>query len=362
MGIEQSENGGAMTSILGWDIGAANIKAAWVDLEQNRIVQRRVCSRPYEIWREKESLPLELRAAVDMIACDAMPEFVAITMTAELSDAFSTKREGVAYVLGCVKACFPDAQIFAFNISGDFMPLDEALADPLAFAATNWAASALWISRKIGNGLFIDMGSTTTDIVPILDGKPQASGKTDTERLISGELVYTGVLRTNVAAIVQSVPIKGIACRVASEYFAVSGDVHLVLGNLDACDYVCSTPDGRAPSIETARARLARVVCADVEMLSADEIDELARFVCEKQIQQVCDGIVQVLSRLPRLRLYPAATAGIGAFLALEAAHRCGLQTLEFISDWNKQEQSTAPCLAVAQLLAERLFRILLSP
>jgi (4-(4-[2-(gamma-L-glutamylamino)ethyl]phenoxymethyl)furan-2-yl)methanamine synthase len=336
-----------MTSILGWDIGAANIKTAWVEMEQNRIVKQRVCSRPFEIWREKERLPSELRSIADGFEPNASPQFIAITMTAELSDAFSTKREGVAYVLGCVKECFPDAPIFVFNLAGEFIPLEEAFAEPLKFiefAATNWIASSLWVSHQNENCLFIDMGSTTTDIIPILDGKIQALGRTDTDRLTVGELVYTGILRTNVAAIVQSVPIKGKACRVASEYFAVSGDVHLILGNMSAVDYVCNTPDGRAPSIESARARLARIVCADTEMLSADEIEELARYIYEKQIQQVGDGINQVLSRLPRLRRHPVTTAGIGSFLALEAAHRCGLQTLDVVYD--------SPCLAVALLFA----------
>ena len=126
----------------------------------------------------------------------------------------------------------------------------------------------------------MDVGSTTTDILPVLDGRVYVVGRTDMARLASGELVFTGVLRTNLAVtIVHSVPVAGRNCRVASEYFAVSGDVHLVLGHLGPQDYTCSTPDGHPPSLDSARRRLARLVCADTEMLSVDEIDEMAGYI-----------------------------------------------------------------------------------
>ena len=156
-------------------------------------------------------------------------------------------------------------------------------------------------------------------------------GRTDPARLASGELVFTGVLRTNLAAIVQSVPVAGRNCRVASEYFAISGDVHLILGHLRPEDYTCSTPDGRPPSVDSARRRLARLVCADIEMLSTAEIDEMAEYIYEQQIRQIREGLSQVLSRLPRLRKHPVIVVGAGAFLGLAAAKSLDLEILRFV-------------------------------
>ena len=85
-----------------------------------------------------------------------------------------------------------------------------------------------------------------------------ARGKTDLEKLMCGELVYTGSLRTNVAAIVHSIPIRNGVAGVASELFALSGDVHLVLGNISEEDYTSETADGRGKTVPEALARLSQ--------------------------------------------------------------------------------------------------------
>ena len=52
------------------------------------------------------------------------------------------------------------------------------------------------VAKLAGDALFVDMGSTTTDIIPIEDGAVANEGYTDAERLLTGELVYTGFTRT----------------------------------------------------------------------------------------------------------------------------------------------------------------------
>jgi probable H4MPT-linked C1 transfer pathway protein len=344
-----------MTGIAGWDIGGANVKAACLHFGEGRDVQERVGSKPFEIWRDKDRLPAVLRSLFSAISLDASPAAMAVTMTAELSDVFVTKREGVLFILESLKVCFPEMPIYVLGLSGEFVPLVEAQAHPLDFAATNWRASAQWISHEFPNCLLVDVGSTTTDILPILDGRVSVSGHTDTARLTSGELVFTGALRTNLAAIVQSVPVAGKSCRVASEYFAVSGDVHLILGHLQSQEYTCDTPDGKSPSVESARRRLARLVCADTDMLSTEEIDELARYVCIQQIRQIREGIEQVISLVPRLRNYPVVAFGTGSFLGADAARSLRLEVQDLSKVWGNRRSEAVPCLAAAYLLAEYL-------
>jgi probable H4MPT-linked C1 transfer pathway protein len=342
-------------SFVGWDIGAANVKAAWLALERNRPERVRVASQPFEIWRDKDRLPDVIWTVFAALSPELPPRAMAVTMTAELSDVFATKREGVLFVLESVNTCFAGTASYVFSLSGGFVPLSEARTRPLDFAAANWLATAQWVARQIPDCLLIDVGSTTTDILPILDGQVCVSGRTDLTRLTSGELVYTGVLRTNLAAIVQSVPVAGQFCRVASEYFAISGDVHLILGHIAPQDYTCATPDGQPPSVDSARKRLARLVCADTEMLSTAEIDELARFIYARQIRQIREGMVQVISRLPRLRTQPVIALGAGAYLGRDAAIGMGLKILELPGRWGREELAVAPCLAAAHLLIECL-------
>jgi (4-(4-[2-(gamma-L-glutamylamino)ethyl]phenoxymethyl)furan-2-yl)methanamine synthase len=344
-----------MISMLGWDIGAANVKAAWLALDQGCVRKVRIVSQPLEIWRDRNQLPKILRKVYGALTPEVAPQAMAVTMTAELSDVFASKRDGVLFVLESVQTCFPDSAIYCLSLSGEYVPIGEAQNRPLEFAAANWLASALWISRQLPNCLLLDVGSTTTDILPILDGRVCVNGRTDLERLSSGELVYTGALRTNLAAIVQSVPVAGKRSGVASEYFAISGDVHLILGNLKPQDYTCPTPDGRPPSVDSARRRIARIVCADDEMLSTAEIDELARHVYLQQVHQVQEGIDQVLLQLPRLRNHPVVVLGSGAFLGKAAAEGLGLIIMDMTGDWGRENLSAAPCISAARLLAEHL-------
>ena len=343
-----------MTQILAWDIGGANIKAARLALHGDQAGQMQVVSHPFEIWREKDRLPTVLCEIHSQLFATEMPQAMAVTMTAELSDVFATKREGVTFILESIRTCFPGPAIYVLNLSGQFMPIGEALSHPLDCAATNWLASAQWVARKFPECLMMDVGSTTTDILPILDGKVCVVGRTDMERLASGELVFTGVLRTNLATIVQSVPIAGRCCRVAAEYFAVSGDVHLVLGHLGPQDYTCGTPDGQPPSLDSARRRIARLICADTEMLSTGEIDEMAEYIHARQVSQVREGLSQVLSRLPILRRSPVVVVGSGAFLGSAAAEGMHLTIADLGSGWGCEELAVFPCASAAHLLAEQ--------
>ena len=166
-------------------------------------------------------------------------------MTAELSDTFLTKREGVCQVLEDVARVFPDTPIFVVDVEAKVRLIQEAKSEPLKVAAANWAATGWMVSQLIENCIVIDVGSTSTSIIPVVKGKLEAIGKTDLEKLISGELVYTGSLRTNIATIVSSIPVRGDLARVSAELFALSGDVHLILGNIKENEYTTETADGK---------------------------------------------------------------------------------------------------------------------
>ena len=198
----------------------------------------------------------------------------------------------------------------------------EARARPWDVAAANWVATALAVADAHPDALLIDVGSTTADVVPIAAGRVAATGHNDLERLLAGELVYTGVLRTNLAAIAPRVPVRGGWCPVSSEYFAISADVHLVLGHLAQEAYDCPTPDGRPATVAFARERIARLVCADVEQLDADEIDAIAAFLHGEQLRQIEDAARRVQRPLPPEA--PVVAVGSGAFLGREVAARLG--------------------------------------
>src|SRR4029077_6920769 len=114
------------------------------------------------------------------------------------------------------------------------------------------------VGRLFPDCLLIDVGSTTTDIIPIVAGRPATSSRTDLDRLREGELVYTGALRTPGGAIASVVPVRGRAVAVSAEGFALAGDVHLWRGELAPGDYSVPSPDGRPATNAFAGERLAR--------------------------------------------------------------------------------------------------------
>ena len=339
---------------IGWDIGGANIKAVVLERTREGGRENRAVVRPFEIWKGRDKLPAalaEIGEAPGFSGADAM----AVTMTAELSDTFRTKREGVLFVFDALVRAFPQVPVYPLDLAGRFVVLDEARLRPLDFAASNWVAAALHVAARHPTCVLVDVGTTTTDIIPVRDGRLLSRGITDMERLTSGNLVYTGILRTNPNTIADQVPIDGRMCRVAAEYFNVTADVHLLLGFISQADYTCPTADGRAATPKAARERLARLVCADAEMLDEEQILKMARYLYEKQVRQLTDALCQVLSGLEDGYGMPVVAAGAGTFLVAETGRRLGLTVLDLAAEWGEEAVTALPARAAAHLLARKL-------
>jgi probable H4MPT-linked C1 transfer pathway protein len=332
------------TTVTGWDIGGVNLKAARLNADGLKVIHQ-----PFAIWQHRDKLA-EVLAQLSAQLGPA-PQ-TAVTITAELSDAFRTKREGIAFVLDALRAALPQTELQIFGLDGQFHPPGVAYEQPLLVAAANWLATSLFVAREFADCLLVDIGSTTTDIIPIQRGRVLAEGRTDPERLGRGELLYTGALRTPVCATVRRVPLWGGWCPVAAELFATSQDVHLLLGDLPAAQCTSPTADGRPATPEFAAERLARVVCADSEMLSRQEIGAIARYVAQEQVDQISQAMAQVMSRVKLNG--PVVAVGVGAFLAEIAAGRLGLDSLRPSALASGEASLAAPAVAVACLLQER--------
>jgi probable H4MPT-linked C1 transfer pathway protein len=333
-------------AVIGWDIGGVNTKVAAV--AGGRVVTARI--RPFELQRAPTALAgilRELGAAVG--AKNGVHH--AVTLTAELSQVFRTKREGVGFVLDSMATAFPTDAIWVFAVDGRFVAPADARLSPMDVAAANWAAAAMVVARRHPNALLVDVGTTTTDIIPIVGGVPVAAERTDPGRLASGELVYTGVLRTPVEAIASRVPFQGRMAGVSAEGFALAGDVHLWRGDLAEADYTCPTPDGRPAGRPFAGERLARVVCADGDVADDEAITAIADAVAGAQVDRIAEAIAGVRARHPALET--AVVAGVGAFLGASAARAAGLRVVSLANELGEEGGRSAPAAAVA-LLFER--------
>ncbi len=291
-----------MVKILGLDIGGANTKHALIEVQNEKIALLSSSSDYFPIWKDHTSFPEFLeRLKSKLIEKFGSIDQVVFVTTAELADCFQTKKEGIDTICGFVEECFQSDNEknspLILDVNGHFLPTQEAGENWLKVAATNWIASALYLGLKHQNALIIDIGSTTTDFTPIFNGKIVAQGKNDLERLTNKELVYSGLIRTNVVAIIQEVKVRNEIVPLASELFATTGDVYLLLGLISEEEFTGETADGKPVSKDNAKARLAKVVCSDSNQLAHNDIMDIARQIKEKQFGKLSDALNHVLTR-----------------------------------------------------------------
>jgi probable H4MPT-linked C1 transfer pathway protein len=325
------------------DIGGANLKAAHTAGPS--------AFAPFEVWREHGRLAAELESVLRNLP---PYQLLAVTMTAELCDCFTTKREGVLQVLLAAEkasaAVSPEAALKVFRIDGRLVELEAARSEPLTCASANWLALAIFSATLLPRGRCVvaDTGSTTTDIVPVRSGTLVPGGRTDAERLLIGELVYTGVRRTPILAVTDRLPYHDRSCPVAAELFATMLDAYLLTGDIaeDPRPAAAGSPtaDGREAVRDRARDRLARMVCADRETFDQDDALSAARFLIAAQEKKVRQALLQVAERLGG-PLEAAVVAGEGEFVLRRAIHRMWPRcTIIPFSEKVGREASRAAC------------------
>lgn len=332
---------------LAFDIGGANIKVA--------DGLGYAASYPFQLWREPALLATKLQAA---IRAAPVSDSVAITMTGELADCFESKAEGVRHIIQSVEQAAADLPTRVYLCDGRLVAPQVAIREPLLAAASNWHALACYCGRfaPMGPALLIDIGSTTCDIIPLSNGLPVPTGRTDTTRLLSGELVYTGVERSPVCAVIDRVAYRGRECPVAQELFATMLDVYLVLEQIPERPSDMNAADGKPAIKSAACARLARVIAADGEEFGFEDAVALAESAAAAQRDCILSATVQVLKRLGT----PPATyilSGHGEFLAARALERlpAASNIVRLAKELGPAVSRCAPAHAVAVLAREVL-------
>ncbi len=330
---------------LALDIGGANLKAA--DGEGLAVLQ------PFPLWENPRQLVDALRALVALVP---RVDHVAATMTGELADCFRTKAEGVAFILKALSVAADGRHTRVYLTNGKLVSLQIAQKQPLLAAASNWHALANFSGRYVpeGVGLLFDVGSTTCDLIPMVDGVPVTIGKTDPNRMINGELVYTGVERAPVCAVSPLVPWRGRKCPTAHEVFATMWDVYLTLGDLPEEPLSTHTADRRPATKSAARDRLARSICADREMFSETDARLMAESVAQAQLKKIASIAMQLIARLQQPP-HTIVISGRGEFLARRVLDKLKLKAnvVSLTRELGPELSQCAPAHALAVLARE---------
>ena len=343
--------------VIGWDVGGAHLKAC--RLEGGQVADVAQWATP--LWQGLEHLDQALTAARER-----WPELAgarhALTMTAEMTDYFDDREAGVAAVADFLAVRLgPQLRLFAG--AAGWAPAGQAALLWRDIASANWLASAQWIARRQSDAVLLDIGSTTTDIVPIRGGAPAPAANTDFERLERGELVYLGAVRTPLCALAQRMPFAGREINVMNEFFATSADIFRLDGELDPAHDQYPAADGGAKDGAGTCRRLARMIGLDARDASPAAWEEFARAWQARLLAVIAANLARVLERAELPPDAPIVGAGCGAFLARRLAAQLGRDFRAFhtlaeapapLAAW---ANTCAPSVAVALLHAAELRR-----
>lgn len=337
-------------TLIGWDIGGAHVKAARIDGGRVSGVVQVACP----LWQGLDKLDAAVAEA--LTALGAAPRH-ALTMTGEMTDLFDARADGVAGIAQRMRTALA-GEITLYAGRAGWAEVDDARARADDIASANWLATAAWIATRLPQALLADVGSTTSDLI-VIDGGVATTSRSDADRLISGELVYAGVVRTPLMALAPAVDFKRQRHRLMAEYFATSADVWRLLGELPEHADQYPAADGGAKTAEASARRLARMIGRDLAEGSMEDWRALASAFADAQL----GALIDACSALPGIAALapeaPVVCAGAGRFVAARLARALGRPAVtlgellaDLAPDCADEATTCAPAVAVG-LLAE---------
>lgn len=343
-------------NVIGWDIGGAHVKAAVINQTNEIIV---VIQKPCPLW--KGLAQLQQAVMTIMQELPAIEYRHAITMTGELVDLFADRDDGVKQIIAAMAQLLPETELLIFAGHAGLLPVAQIESRHYqAIASANWLASAAFVAQKVGNGLFVDVGSTTSDILLFNKGRVLAEGYTDYQRLISQELIYTGIVRTAVMAVAQTAIDDDKEIGIMAEYFATMADVYRVTGELNEAHDQVETADGAEKTVIASARRLSRMIGCDFSPAELLRWQQFAENIRAQQLQKIQRACERQLSRQPLADNSPLVGAGVGRFLVQQIATLSARPYLDFCNLLPESSNQTAikpadcaPAVAIACLAKE---------
>ena len=332
----------------GWDIGGAHVKLAFIK-DNNLCVYQWDCP----LWKGVHELVDVLQRAFKEIPRSIVNHHV--TMTGELVDIFVSRDQGVKEIMRIFLEQVDNKSNVKFFSRTGLVSYEQALSDTQSIASANWVASGRCVSRIGASAIFVDMGSTTTDVLSINDKNLKLNGLTDFERLRSGELVYTGVVRSCVNTLCQQIPYKGDMIPLMAEYFAVSSDIYRILDWLPSHADYGNTMDGQPKDKASSMRRLARMIGEDYRYEDSDEWVSVAEYVAGQQMEMIKKSIKKLLCE--DTNAVTIVGAGVGRFVIERLASNLSIHYQDFtdyiVPDGIEFGANAADCAPAVALIFE---------
>ena len=317
------DRGVVMSSVIGWDIGGAHVKACL--MERGEVVE--VAQWACPLWLGLDRLGAVLAEARARWPGPGLPARQhAVTMTGEMVDLFANREDGVRGIAAELARSLAGPEALAAGGAVHFFAGDagwcgsaDVPAQWEAIASANWLATARHAAQQHGNqhceGVLVDIGSTTTDLIAFRGGRVLTRSRTDAQRLARGELVYHGVVRTPLCALAQRIDWQGAPHNVMNEFFATTADVYRLTGELNPAHDLYPSADNVAKHLPATRQRLARMVGLDQRDAADDDWLSFAHQWRRAQVAELGAQLRRVMSEHGLGAQACVVSAGCGDFL-----------------------------------------------
>ncbi|MDR5768177.1 MULTISPECIES: hydantoinase/oxoprolinase family protein [unclassified Caballeronia] len=342
--------------VFGWDVGGAHVK---VSMATRAGVLADVAQWACPLWQGMAHLERAIDAMFERWPAAADPAARhAVTMTGEMVDLFADRAEGVrALTRALAQRLGPRTMFFAGDAG--WLARSACAEHWPKVASANWLATAQWVAACLPDALLVDIGSTTTDIIPIVGRRVVARGTSDAERLVSGELVYQGVVRTPLCGLAHRIAFRGEHAGVMNEWFATTADVYRLTGELWPEHDQHPSADNGPKTQAASRVRIARMIGRDAADASDAEWRRFAQGWRREQLRALETNLARVVAQDAALAAAPIVGAGCGRFLAAALARQEARSYVDFArlagidgDDATRAEwvSTCAPSVAVALL------------
>ena len=296
--------------VIGWDIGGAHVKACL--LRHGEVVD--VAQWACPLWQGMDQLATVLDAAGARWPGLGAAQH-AVTMTGEMVDLFANREDGVRRIAEALVPSLGTRSVVFYAGDAGWCSAAEVGTHWEAIASANWLATARHAAQNFAQGVLVDIGSTTTDIIAFQDGRVLTRSRTDAQRLACGELVYHGVVRTPLCAVAQQVDWRGTPHNVMNEFFATAADVYRATGELNPAHDLYPSADNAAKHLPATHQRLARMVGLDERDGTADDWLAFARSWRAAQVAVLGGELRRVIAAHGLGPQAVVVSAGCGDFL-----------------------------------------------
>ncbi|MBU7046858.1 MAG: hypothetical protein HXS54_10525 [Theionarchaea archaeon] len=253
-----------------------------------------------------------------LISLVSHPDLVVITQTLSASRNFcSSAEEGTHHIVDLTERLFT-GKVRYVGLSYRLYTPEQAKEHYLDVACRNWVATC-YITHYLNlfeEGLVIDCGTNSTDIVPIIDSVPITLDDNDRgyTRLATGEIFWSGLYFTHVQSLSPTLVMDGREFQVKPTVRSLVSDAFVVLGRISPEDVFVKT------SYESSVVKILDTICADKDLLSFDDAKKIAQFFVDKQREKTEAAIRKVLTAANKkyeTDLKVAAIAGAGKEIIL---------------------------------------------